>query len=166
MIAGSAARAGRRSWPRWSEELRILQISRTEALRCHFSYFSFKTKISGRERMIKVKIRGSGAGQDGVSTLQPCLFPKRVPHLSSRCRVWLLATPWAIQHTRLLCPPLSARVYLDSSPLSQWYYLTISSSATPLSSCLQSSRASVSFLSWLFPSGGHSLRESWTKTTE
>ena len=34
--------------------------------------------------MIKVKNRGSGARQDGVSTLQPCLFPKRVPQLSSR----------------------------------------------------------------------------------
>ena len=34
-------------------------------------------------------------------------------------------------HTRLLCPPLSPGVCSDSYPLSGWYYLTISSSATP-----------------------------------
>ena len=32
-----------------------------------------------------------------------------------------------LEHTRLLCPPLSPRVCSDSCPLSQWCYLTISS---------------------------------------
>ena len=43
-----------------------------------------------------------------------------------------------LQHTRLLCPPLFPRIYSNSCPLSHWCYLTISSSATLLSFCLQS----------------------------
>ena len=43
--------------------------------------------------------------------------------------------PHGLQHTRLLCPPLSPGVCSNSYPLSQWCYLTISSSATPF--CLQ-----------------------------
>ena len=44
-----------------------------------------------------------------------------------------------------------------SCPLSQWCYPTISSSAAPFASCLQSFPASRSFLmSWLFASGGQS----------
>ena len=39
------------------------------------------------------------------------------------------ATPWTTA-TRLLCPPFSLRVFSNSCPLSQWCYLTISSSAT------------------------------------
>ena len=39
--------------------------------------------------------------------------------------------PHALQHTRLLCPPLSPRVCSNSCPLHQWCYLTISSSANP-----------------------------------
>ena len=37
-----------------------------------------------------------------------------------------------LQHAWLLCPPLSPGVCSDSCPLSQWCYLTILSSATPL----------------------------------
>ena len=45
-----------------------------------------------------------------------------------------------------------------SSPLSWWYYLTISSSATPFSFCLQCFPASGCFsMSWLFASGGQSI---------
>ena len=44
---------------------------------------------------------------------------------------------------------------------SRWCYLTISSSATPFSSCLQSFQASRSFpMSQLFTSGGQSIRSS------
>ena len=39
--------------------------------------------------------------------------------------------PHALQHTRLLCPPLSPRVCSNSSPLSQWCYLTISLPPSP-----------------------------------
>ena len=41
-----------------------------------------------------------------------------------------LRSHW-LQHTRLLCAPLSPRVCSDSCPLSGWYYLTISFSAIP-----------------------------------
>ena len=37
-----------------------------------------------------------------------------------------------LQHIRLLCPPMSPRVCSNSRQLSQWWYLTISSSATLL----------------------------------
>ena len=43
-----------------------------------------------------------------------------------------------LQHTRLLCPPLSSRVCSNSCLLSRWCYLTTSFSATPFSSCFQS----------------------------
>ena len=45
---------------------------------------------------------------------------------------------YALQHTKLPCLSLSAGVCSSSSPLSQWCYLTISSSAISLSFCLQS----------------------------
>ena len=71
--------------------------------------------------------------------------------------VWLLR-PHGLQHATLHCSPLSPRVYLNSCPLSQWYYLTISSSAAPFSFCLQSSPGSASFpMSWLFTTGGQSF---------
>ena len=61
--------------------------------------------------------------------------------------------------TRPLCPPLSPRVCSNSCSLSWWCYLTISSSATPFSFCLQSFPPSVSFpISCLFTSGGQSIR--------
>ena len=66
--------------------------------------------------------------------------------------------PHGQQHARLPCPSLSPRVCSDSCPLSQWYYPTISSSATPFSFCLQFFPASGSFpVSRLFASGGQSI---------
>ena len=63
-----------------------------------------------------------------------------------------------LQHSRLPCPSRSLRVCLNSCPLSQWYYLTISSSAAPFSFCLQSLPESGSFpMSWLFTTGGQSF---------
>ena len=65
--------------------------------------------------------------------------------------------PQGLQHARLLCPLLTPRVCSNSCPLSQWYYLTISSSAAPFSFCLQSCLASGSFpMSQFFTSGGQS----------
>ena len=49
-----------------------------------------------------------------------------------------------LQHTRLPCPSLSPRVCSSSRPLSQWCYLTISSSVALVSFCLQSFPASGS----------------------
>ena len=60
-----------------------------------------------------------------------------------------------LQHPRLPCPSLSLRVCPNSCPLSLWCYLTISSSTTPFSFCLQSFPASGSFpMSWLFVLSG------------
>ena len=80
-----------------------------------------------------------------------------VVQLSSRVQLWLHGLPL----TMLLCPSLSSRVCSDSWPLSWWYYLTISSSATSFLFCLQSSPASESFpMSWPFKSGGQSITTS------
>ena len=58
----------------------------------------------------------------------------------------------------LVCPLLSPRVCSNLCPLSQWCYLTISSSAVSFSSCPQSSPASGSFpMSRLFASCGQSI---------
>ena len=66
--------------------------------------------------------------------------------------------PPKLQHARLLCPSLSLWVCLNSCPLSQWCYLTISSSAAPFSSCPQSFPASGSFsMSQFFTLGGQSI---------
>ena len=56
------------------------------------------------------------------------------------------------------------RVYPNSCPLSRWCHLTISSSAVPFSSCLQSFSTSGSFqMSQLFSSGGQNIGVSaWT----
>ena len=43
--------------------------------------------------------------------------------------------PHGLQHSRSPCPPLFPRVCTNSCSLSQWCYLTISSSDTPFSSC-------------------------------
>ena len=58
--------------------------------------------------------------------------------------------PNGLEHTRLLCPPLSPGVCLKSCPLSQWWYWTISFSATPFSFYHQSFPASVQFSSVQF----------------
>ena len=73
--------------------------------------------------------------------------------------------PCGLQHTRLICPRLFPRVCSDSCLLSQWCYLTISSSAAPFSCFHQSfpkdSGKPESFpTSWHFTSGGQSIRAS------
>ena len=62
--------------------------------------------------------------------------------------VWPSVTR-GLQHASLLCPPLSTRVCSNSCSLSHWYDLTISSSVTPFSFCLQSFPASGSFPVWI-----------------
>ena len=69
--------------------------------------------------------------------------------------------PHGLQQAWLPCPLPSPRACSNSWPLSQWCCLTISSSVVPISFCLQSFPASVSFLmSWLFASGGQNIRVS------
>ena len=53
--------------------------------------------------------------------------------------------PHGLQHAMFPCPSPSARVCLNSCPLSQWCHAAISSSVVPFSSCLQSFPASGSF---------------------
>ena len=66
--------------------------------------------------------------------------------------------PHGLQHARLPCPSLSPRVCSDSCSLSSWCYLTISSSTTLFSFCLQSLPASGPFpMSQFFASGGQSI---------
>ena len=65
--------------------------------------------------------------------------------------------PGDLPHTRLPCPSLFPGVCSDSCPLSQWCYLTISSSAI-LFFCLQSFPASGSFpVNLLSTLGGQSI---------
>ena len=65
------------------------------------------------------------------------------------------------QHTRPPCRSPTPRVYPNSCPVSWWCHPTISSSVVPFSSCPQSFPASGSFtMSWLFASGGQSIRAS------
>ena len=65
--------------------------------------------------------------------------------------------PHGLHHARPLCPSPTPGVYPNSCPLSWWCHLTISSSAVPFSSCLQSFPASGSFpVSQFFASGGQS----------
>ena len=67
--------------------------------------------------------------------------------------------PHGLQHTRLPYPSLSPRVCSDLCLLNRWCFLTISSSASPFSFCLQTFPASGSFpVSQLF--SGQSIRAS------
>ena len=66
--------------------------------------------------------------------------------------------PRGLQHSRPPCPSPTPRVYSNSCPWSWWCHPTISSSAIPFSSHLQSFPASRSFkMSQFFPSGGQSI---------
>ena len=66
--------------------------------------------------------------------------------------------PHELQHARPPSLSPTPRVYPNSCPLSRWCYPTISSSAIPFSSRLQSFPASGSFLmSQLFTSGAQSI---------
>ena len=83
-----------------------------------------------------------------VSTISPSIchdYPSRDPCYCSAATSNFL-WPHGLQHTRLLCPPLSPRVHSVSCPLSWWCHPTVSSSVVPFFSCLQSFPASGSFL--------------------
>ena len=66
--------------------------------------------------------------------------------------------PHGPQHARPPCPSPTPWVYSNSSPLSRWCHLTISSSVVPFFSYLQSLPPSGSFqMSQLFTLGGQSI---------
>ena len=89
-------------------------------------------------------------------------------HLNHNCPVQFSCSvvsyslrPHGLQHARLPCPSPTPRVYSNSCPSHQWCHPTISSSAVPFSSRLQSFPASGSFqMSQFFTSGGQSIRVS------
>ena len=71
---------------------------------------------------------------------------------------YLTLRPHGLQHSRLLCPPLSPGACSHSCPLSWWCYLVIWFSGEPFSFCLQSFPASGLFpVCGLFKSGGQSI---------
>ena len=75
--------------------------------------------------------------------------------VQSLSHVWLFVTPWTAACQASLSITNSWR---NSCPLSWWCHPTISSSAIPFSSCLQSFPASGPFqMSQLFASGGQSI---------
>ena len=78
--------------------------------------------------------------------------------VQSLSRVGLFETPWTAACQASLSFTISWSLLGDSYPLSQWCYLTISSSTALFSFCLQSFPDSGSFpVSWLFTSGGQSI---------
>ena len=82
----------------------------------------------------------------------PAIFVQFLSH------VWLFETPRTIACQAALSFTISWSLFKFSHPLSRWCHSTISSFATPFSSCLQSFPASGSFpMSWLFASGGQSI---------
>ena len=94
----------------------------------------------------------------------PRIIPSQIPKscvplicCHSAIKSCLTLSHHSLQHTRLPSPSLSSGVCSSSYPLSQWCYLTTSSSATPFS-CPQSFSASGAFpMSQLFTSGGQSI---------
>ena len=69
--------------------------------------------------------------------------------------------PDGLQHTRLPCPSPTPRACSNSCPSSQWCQPTVSSSAVPFFSHLQSFPASGYFsVNQYFTSGGQSIRTS------
>ena len=95
--------------------------------------------------------------------------PKRMVWIISLVVLLLLFSNYVVstlrscglQHTRLPCLSPSPGVCSSSYPLSRWCHPTISFSAIPFFSCLQSFPASGSFpVSWLFASGGQSIEAS------
>ena len=86
-----------------------------------------------------VTIANSGTGVGSHGSRNAVVIVQSLSH------VWLFLGPHGLQHTRLPCPSLSPGVCSNWCPLSQWCYLTISSSAVPFSFCLQSFPAPGSF---------------------
>ena len=99
--------------------------------------------------------RGKDLQMSYGGSMLVCFVVKFLSH------VQLFVTPWTTACHVVLCLPLSTGVCWNSCSLSWWCHLIISSSANPFSYCLQSFPASESFpMSWLFASGGQSIRAS------
>ena len=78
--------------------------------------------------------------------------------VQSPTHVWLFVTPRTAAHQASLSFTTFPGVCPSSCPLNRWCHPTISSSAVPFSSCLQSFPASGSFpMSQFFTAGGQSI---------
>ena len=107
---------------------------------------------------LKILLRSSPCLLSSLAGLQPLLSTSIFTLQLFGCSVSDSLWPHWLQHTRLPCPSPSPGMCSNSRPLSHWCHLTISSFVIPISSCLQSSPASESFLmSQLFTSGGQIL---------
>ena len=95
--------------------------------------------------------------------IEPCLLHRRqilycLSHQVQFSSVVQSCLTLRLQHARLPYPSPSPRACSNTCPSSQWCHLTMSSSATPFSSCLQFFPASGSFpLSQFFASGGQCI---------
>ena len=119
--------------------LRNLEISKAKF--GHFVYLGHRatSKAAPKAPDKKRQVRSTVV----VQSLNSCLTPH---------------DPMDCSSPGFLGPSQSPGVYSDSWSLSQWFYLTISSSATLFSFCLQSFSASGSFpMSQLFTSDGQSI---------
>ena len=86
-----------------------------------------------------------------------CASPISFSSVLSLSCVQLFATPWTAAHQASLSIT-NSWIYLNSCPWSWWCHSTISSSAIPFSSHLQSSPASGSFqMSQFFTSGRQNI---------
>ena len=123
----------------------------------------FQARIVGRSFLLQ----GIFLTQRSNSFLLYCrqfLYPQshcRKPSVKvqfSRSVMFDSLWPHGLQHTRLPCPSPTPGVYSYMCPLIQWCHPTISSSAIPFSSHLQSFPASGPFpMSKLFISSGQSI---------
>ena len=84
---------------------------------------------------------GKGGRQGCLSS--PCLFNFYAVLLFSHQVMSDSSQPHGLQHTKLLCPSPSPRVYPSSCPLHQRCHPAVSSTVVPSSSCPQSLPASV-----------------------
>ena len=115
-------------------------------------------KVGLKLNIEKIKIMASGPitswqiDQETVETVADFLFWGR---LQNHCKWW---SPHGLQHTGPPWPSSTPRACSHSSPSSQWYHPTISSSVIPFSSCLQSFSIPGCFpMSQFFTSGGQSI---------
>jgi len=115
----------------------------------YWSGLSFPSPVGLPDSRIKPASLKSLALQAGSLLLRSVQFNHSVVSFSLR--------PHGLQHARPPCPSPTPGVYSNSCPLSWWCHATISSSAIPSSSCLQSFPTPESFsMSQLFASGGQS----------
>ena len=115
--------------------------------------------MPSRPWMLLTPQKQISSGQiDGVISNQKVIF------IQLQSCVWLFKASWTATCQAPLSSTISWRVCSNTSPLSQWCYLTISFPAALFSFCFQSLPASEFFpMSRLFTLGGQGIgASSWT----